>query len=194
MKRIKDYGSYDEYLKHQASKLDEKRRKIKKYDKVYEKQLISRYTGDRAMFDGKSMLCLGARLGGEVRAFLKVGCGHALGVDVNPGDDNEYVVYGDFHNLDFGDSSFNLLFTNCIDHVYDLDKFLEETTRVLSSDGVFIIELIASVPNKFEVIDCSKVEQIVSEIEKYYTVELWKNGITNYPTGKKKGNVYKCTR
>ena len=46
------------------------------------------------------MLCLGARLGTEVRALHNLGY-FAIGIDLNPGVDNPYVLMGDFHKLVF---------------------------------------------------------------------------------------------
>ena len=87
-----------------------------------------------------SALCLGARTGTEVKAFLDVGC-FAIGIDLNPGKDNKYVVTGDFHNLQYPDNSVDIVFTNSLDHVYRIRKFLMEVTRVLIQGGKFIVEL-----------------------------------------------------
>ena len=48
----------------------------------------------------RTVLCLAARIGTEVKAFLDLGC-FAIGIDLNPGTDNRYVVHGDFHDLQF---------------------------------------------------------------------------------------------
>ena len=56
---------------------------------------------------GCSVLCLGARLGGEVRAFTAMGA-LSIGIDLNPGPNNAYVLPGDFHHLQFAQSVFDV--------------------------------------------------------------------------------------
>jgi SAM-dependent methyltransferase len=90
--------------------------------------------------EGQSVLCLGARLGTEVKAFLDHGC-FAVGIDLNPGKSNYYVLRGDFHNLQFADRSVDVVFSNSVDHVFDLEKFVKEVVRVLKSGGLLVIEV-----------------------------------------------------
>ena len=70
--------------------------------------------------------------------------GHlAVGVDLNPGAFNRYVLHGDFHHLVFPDSSFSAVYTNTLDHVFDLPRLVGEITRVLAPGGVLIYETFA---------------------------------------------------
>ncbi len=91
------------------------------------------------------ILCLGARNGGEVMAFRKLGFLNTIGVDLYPIQNvciKEQVVFkGDFHNLDFESNSFNILFSNSIDHIYDPELFLKECDRVLKIGGFCIFYL-----------------------------------------------------
>ena len=135
----KAYPSYDAYLKEQRSKLDNGIPFLDEYDKVYRKQLRGRLE-KLELERGLSVLCLGARIGTEVKAFLDVGC-FAVGIDLNPGKNNSLVVTGDFHKLPYADKSIDCLFTNSLDHVYRPQRFLAEATRVLRECGTFIIEL-----------------------------------------------------
>jgi SAM-dependent methyltransferase len=89
---------------------------------------------------GRSVLCLGAREGAEVRAFLDRGAS-AVGVDLNPGPDNPWVVRGDFHALQFADGSADLVYSNSLDHAFDLERMLAEVKRVLAPEGTFLVEL-----------------------------------------------------
>jgi len=148
----KTYNSYEEYVKHQKSKLDGGIKfDLSKYDAEYGKELKERL--EKIGLEGNNrlcrlsnssralnVLCLGARQGTEVKAFLDIGC-FAVGIDLNPGKDNKYVVTGDFHNLTYGDNSVDIVFTNSLDHVYRPRKFLSEITRVLRQNGTFLIEL-----------------------------------------------------
>ena len=91
-------------------------------------------------FQGRTVLCLGARLGGEVRAFKALGA-LAVGVDVEPGDGNMDVLVGDFEHLAFADASFDFAYSNVLDHVHDLRTFGSEACRVLKPGGMFFAAL-----------------------------------------------------
>ena len=136
----KSYANYDAYLKEQKSKLDGGIPFLKDYDKVYRQQLRERLEKLEIFNRGDSVLCLGARIGTEVKAFLDIGC-FAVGVDLNPGKDNKYVVTGDFHKLPYADGSIDCLFCNSLDHVYRPQQFLTEAARILRRNGCFLLEL-----------------------------------------------------
>lgn len=141
----RQYKSYDEYITHQRSKLGDKLKKEKnyftKYDKLFYTALHSRLgQGDLPSgLLGKSVLCLAARLGTEVRAFLDRGA-FAVGIDLNPGGASKYVLEGDFHQLQFPEESVDVVYTNSLDHLYDKDKLAKEILRVLKKKGFAIIE------------------------------------------------------
>lgn len=140
----KNYRSYDEYLKHQKSKLEE----IKKgrvwwfgdYDNRYREALKARLEEAGMVHRGDTVLCLAARLGTEVRAFIDLGC-FAIGLDLNPGEENKHVVHGDFHHIQYADHSVDVIFCNSLDHAYDLDKLFSEVKRVLAPEGILILEI-----------------------------------------------------
>lgn len=90
---------------------------------------------------GSNVLCLGARQGTEVKAFLDLGC-FAVGIDLCPGKENKFVLFGDFHDLQFPAESADVIFTNSLDHLFDAKKLLDEITRVLKPGGILIIEAI----------------------------------------------------
>jgi SAM-dependent methyltransferase len=89
--------------------------------------------------EGVGVLCLAARLGTEVKAFIDLGA-FAVGIDLNPGKANRYVVVGDFHQLQFANHSVDVVFTNSLDHAFDLDRIVAEVQRVLTPGGHFIVE------------------------------------------------------
>jgi len=117
------YSSYEEYLEHQKQKLEYI--DLEEYDVKYRDVLLERLRKLYFLKPGMTVLCLGARLGTEVKAFLDIGC-FAIGIDLNPGCDNRYIVYGDFHNLQFASSSVDVIFTNALDHVFDMRQMIEE--------------------------------------------------------------------
>ena len=135
----REYVSYEQYLRHQQAKfqyLD-----LTDYDINYRRRLKERLRDLPCIKRGASVLCLGARQGTEVKAFHDLGC-FAVGLDLNPGKANRFVVHGDFHNLQFPAESADVVFTNSLDHAYDPKKLLAEITRVLKRDGVLLIEAI----------------------------------------------------
>jgi len=134
------YHSYPEYVQRQKSKLSDGIAWLKNYDKEYRKSLRESLINQAESWRGLRVLCLGARTGTEVKAFLDLGC-FAIGVDLNPGKDNKYVVTGDFHNLTYADKSIDVVFSNSLDHVYRIRKFLSEAKRVLAPKGLFIVDL-----------------------------------------------------
>jgi SAM-dependent methyltransferase len=144
--KVRRYSSYEEYLTHQRSKLTNKLQKegeayFSEYDQVFYNALHSRLGqgGLLARLQGKSVLCLAARLGTEVRAFLDRGA-FAIGIDLNPGGPSRYVLEGDFHQMQFPDKSVDVIYTNSLDHLYDKDKLAGEIWRVLKKSGIAIIE------------------------------------------------------
>ena len=139
------YDGYDVYLEHQRSKLDfilaRRPKWMKKYEQTLAPALTQRLQALPFELNGKKALCLGARLGAEVRAFLAAGC-FAVGIDLNPGKNNPYVLYGDFHHLPFPDRSADIVYTNAFDHVYKIDEWMAEVRRVLAKDGLLIVEAV----------------------------------------------------
>jgi SAM-dependent methyltransferase len=140
--RRREYGSYEEYKQHQAAKLArlESNKWIIDYEERFEPVLRERLKDDGIDWKGNSVLCLGARRGAEVRAFLSLGC-FSIGVDLNPGDNNEFVLYGDFHKLAFADESVDAVYCNALDHVFDLKRVIGEIDRVVRPRGHVIIEI-----------------------------------------------------
>jgi len=137
----KKYKSYSEYLKHQKSKLATIKEKwLPEYDIKYRVALRKRLEKAKIVKPKMSVLCLAARIGTEVKSFLDLGC-FAVGLDINPGKNNKYVVYGDFHDIQFVDNSVDVIFTNSLDHVFDFDRFIKEIKRVLKPGGFLILEI-----------------------------------------------------
>lgn len=167
----KEYANYEEYLTHQASKLG-----IIKWLKTYHGEFRD-VLKDRArelvgMRPGATVLCLGARTGAECEAFTQLGA-LAIGVDLNTGEKNKWVVTGDFHELQFADGVFDFTYTNALDHAMDLTKLLSEIRRVLKPGGVFNAEIVLGSkdeggrdPGAYESLWWDRVESIIGAVEK----------------------------
>lgn len=130
------YRSYDEYVRHQRSKLSLV--DLREYDKIFRLNLAQRLKP--ADWAGKSVLCLAARIGTEVRAFHDLGA-YAIGIDLEPGNNNSWVLPGDFHNLVFPDDCVDGAYCNSLDHALDLPELLSEVKRVLKRDGVLLLDV-----------------------------------------------------
>lgn len=144
MLKVLHDGNYDAYLRKQKEKLEvylkhpKKREALRQLAERHYKALSERLKNIKTK--GKRTLCLASRIGQEVKAFRDSGA-FAIGIDLNPGPENEYVHYGDFHNIPFPDRSADIIYTNSIDHTFDLNKLIDEICRVIKIKGVFILEI-----------------------------------------------------
>jgi SAM-dependent methyltransferase len=150
----RSYASYDEYVTHQASKLGKIVHRLRETEDEDDAEFRRRFEGCGPLRDARSVLCLGARLGTEVRALHALGH-FAIGIDLNPGEANPYVLTGDFHAIVFPDGSLDAVYTNALDHVFDLDKVVGEVRRLLRPGGVLVVDLVHGyeegyVPGEFE--------------------------------------------
>lgn len=162
------YGSYEEYLQHQASKLDGIEERLRENQDAELVEFTERFRACRSLARARTVLCLGARLGTEVRALLDLGH-FAVGIDLNPGPDNAWVLPGDFHHLVFPDGSVDAVYSNALDHVFDLDRVVGEVSRVLVPGGVFVAEIETGyeeghVPGDFEAIHWRDSDALVARI------------------------------
>lgn len=135
----RSYDSYEDYLEHQKAKLET--HSFGRYDEEFRAALRERLKSLELEWPGRNVLCLGARLGSEVKAFLDLGAS-AVGIDLNPGKENCYVVQGDFHDLQFPANSVDVVYTNSLDHAFDIDRVAQEVGKVLKPDGLFLVEAV----------------------------------------------------
>ena len=135
--RARYYRHYSDYVRHQKAKLRTKN--LDHYDTRFRAALRDRL--ERLDIPrGSSAICLAARIGTEVRAFHDIGC-FAVGIDLNPGKGNPLVLPGDFHNIQFTNSTVDCVYTNSLDHAYDVRRVVEEIARLLKSGGIAIVEV-----------------------------------------------------
>jgi SAM-dependent methyltransferase len=160
------YPSYELYAEHQKAKLSN--RDLTHYGPRLVDALQSRLAAI-GLKPASTVLCLGARSGAECKAFINLGH-FAIGIDLNPGQENRYVVVGDFHELQFADASVDVVYTNALDHAFDLNRILAEVRRVLKPDGRFIADIVnpegRSGPGDFESTWWSSIAALVTEIGK----------------------------
>jgi SAM-dependent methyltransferase len=159
------YASYDVYVAHQASKLAKVMPTLQKTEAEDFADFIERFRNCTALSGSRSVLCLGARLGTEVKALHALGY-FAVGIDLNPGPDNSYVLPGDFHAMVFPDESVDAIYTNALDHVFDLEKVIGEICRLLRPNGLFLADVVEGfeegfTPGAFEAIHWQTAESFV---------------------------------
>lgn len=164
----RNYNSYEEYLEHQRSKLATLN--LEKYDQQFRAALKERLAAKPIEWRGKTTLCLAARVGSEVKAFIDNGC-FAIGIDLNPGQANHYVVHGDFHALQYAPDSIDFVFTNSLDHAFDIKRIAGEVKKVLKPGGKLIIEAMngddeGTEPGFFESFYWATTNDLVSVFEK----------------------------
>ncbi len=161
------YSTYSEYLKHQKSKLDRIEHFLREeYDPKYRAALRNRLKAAGVVKPGMNVLCLAARLGTEVKSFLDMGC-FAVGLDLNPGKENKYVVFGDFHNIQFPDNSVDVIFTNSLDHAYNIEKISKEMKRVLKPNGLVVLDIVrgeeeGQSASYYEAASWNKIDDVLS--------------------------------
>ena len=166
--RVSD-PSYDKYVKTQISKLDDPVHhsnivhddKNKIEPELYTR--FSKYQRDGIIdFVGKRAICVGARLGAEVRAMRRIGA-LAVGVDLNPGLNNPHVLLGDAHSIGFAPGSADLLYSNVLDHILDIDGFIEQVADQLAGGALFLMDLSKKAPDKYATNDFRKKKGDVME-------------------------------
>jgi len=162
---VRQYKDYDQYVAHQQAKL--KIAELSHYDSKFGLALSERLQHYRFLV-GTRVLCLGARMGTEVKAFLDLGC-FAVGIDVNPGEGNRFVVYGDFHKVQYPACSVDVIFTNALDHALYVEQVVSEASRILVKQGRFIVEAVkgseeGEQPGGFESLYWSKVDSLIAII------------------------------
>jgi SAM-dependent methyltransferase len=145
----RDYSSYDEYVSHQTQKYAEML-KIKggftgSEILEYRQRFYRRFRHLPPLLPPSAVVvCAGARQGTEVEVLRECGFVNAYGIDLNPGPDNPLVRKGDFMHMENPDGSVDLIYSNCLDHAYDLAGFFREHARVLKPDGYALYDFVPS--------------------------------------------------
>lgn len=172
----RSYASYEDYVAHQTSKLESIIDRLRETDEAEFQEFCERFGACDALREAQSVLCLAARLGTEVRALHSLGH-FAVGIDLNPGPGNTRVLPGDFHALVFPDACVDAVYTNALDHVYDLDRMIGEVQRVLVPGGCFVAEIDegfeeGGLPGDFEAIHWERAGALIERIAKTGRFEI----------------------
>ncbi|HLB33029.1 MAG: hypothetical protein A3F67_08190 [Verrucomicrobia bacterium RIFCSPHIGHO2_12_FULL_41_10] len=166
----RDYASYEEYLTHQKQKLDEMLKMKGGFSNwdicEYRLKFYARFKHLSGLLPKDAViLCCGARQGTEVEVLHDLGFHHAYGIDLNPGPDNRIVRAGDFMNLQEKSDSVDLLYTNCVDHSFDLEAMMAEHARVLKPDGFLLYDMGTNMEEgaggPFEAVSWDRTENLI---------------------------------
>lgn len=173
------YVSYEEYAAHQREKI--RHLDLGAYGDAFEAELAGRLAAAEVVKAGAGVLCLGARIGSECRSFIGLGA-FAVGIDLNPGPGNRYVVVGDFHDPQFADGSVDIVYTNCLDHSFDLERVMAGVARILKPGGAFVADLMNGSgdgepwsPDGFDCLFWDKAADIIERIRQITGFEAERN-------------------
>ena len=150
-------------------------------DKLIYSEHVTRYIAAKPIIKDKVVLDIASGSGYGTK-ILAESAKFVYGVDVNEVAVNyskknyaskniEYLV-GDGESIPLNDNSVDVVVTfETIEHIKNYKKFLDETYRILKSDGLLVI----STPNDFEFAEGNhfhlhefKYEELVSLLRKYY--------------------------
>jgi SAM-dependent methyltransferase len=126
---------YEDYVVKQGAKarnpamrnrlLKSRPERVQRFQRIFERAKKHLVPG--------AILCLGARTGCEIIGARNAGFKGSQGIDLHPIGD--IAIRGDWHDIPFPDKSFENVFTNSIDHCFDVTKLANEIYRVLKPKG-----------------------------------------------------------
>ena len=174
----RDYASYEQYVRHQSSKLAGIIDRLREKDTANFEEFCERFATCDALVGADNVLCLGARLGTEVRALHSLGH-FAVGIDLAPGPESPRVLHGDFHALVFPDGCVDAVYSNALDHAFDIDRLVREVWRVLRPGGCFVAEIFngfddGMFPSDFEALWWASADVLIARIAKAAGFEIEK--------------------
>lgn len=170
----RDYASYDEYITHQKQKFIE----TLKLQGGFSSLILGRFR--RHFFSvfkhlfpvlpkDAMILCLGARQGTEVEVLRDCGYKNSIGIDLYPGPGNPFVQEGDFMRTNFKDSTFDMVYSNALDHAFNLNDAFLEHARILKPDGYAVYEFKCGVEGgAFEALSWQRDEDLVTVMLKHF--------------------------
>lgn len=132
---------YDTYMYMQGRKFRTKREqtKIAENTEKRKKKFKRVFTEAKPLMNKGNLLCLGARTGDEVDIAKLMGFKPCIGIDLYP--IGKEVIKADWHNMPFDNDVFDNVYTNSIDHCYDVKILAEEIKRVMRPGGKFYFQL-----------------------------------------------------
>ncbi len=165
---VHTYSNYEDYLNTQKEKTTD----LKKFKSWIGTEWNTKLNGFKEVFmrnkvyvaNKKNAICLGSRTGQEVKALIDMGI-QAIGIDLVPFP--PYTIKGDIHNINYPDTTFDLVFTNIFDHALYPAQFCQEIERITQSNGIIIIHLLISDDfDKYAAIQVNNPSSVVALFKK----------------------------
>ena len=114
------------------------------------------------------VLCLGAGVGNEVVMFIEKGY-WSIGIDLAPRF--PHVIAGDFQNIPFRSGVFDVVYSNAVDHVFSLESFAAECSRVLKVGGIALFHLAVGCLGKYESLRVDKTREFIEHFKRFQLLE-----------------------
>lgn len=180
---------YDKYLKLQTGRSQSKWGRSSYFDSVFRQNLTKAM--NKLDVDPKTVICMGCRDGTELFLFHeKYPDAVVYGVDLNENiqtirlkttqyKEHIRIYKRDFNKLDdsWGDT-FDLVFSNSLDHAYDPHKTIDEWYRICRG-FIFVQLAIANQVNQIEhCFEPSDVDKLFP-VDKFGVVRSWQNETLN---------------
>jgi len=135
--------NYKFYLFHQKLKTFFRLQKLKDSYDNHLKKFENEFKNIEYL-EVKKILCIAARLGTEVHALRNLNY-DAIGIDIFVTKNNKYVHYGEFEKIPYENKTFDAIYTNSVDHIFNIKKTVNEIDRVLKKGGYLLINLMKGV-------------------------------------------------
>jgi len=166
MKYVYSNTEYDKYVETQ---------KIKTVDYLNSRKRDRQYNDIKNRFSNRNeyllkyakfgkVLCIGAKTGAEVQAFNELGF-EAIGIDLV--ECKPYVIAMDMMDMKFN-YKFDIIYTNAIDHAFDVVKFIKEIKNNIVELGIVVIDWNHNAKGTigaWEAVNLEDCEEIVSLFE-----------------------------
>lgn len=163
-----DYDSYV-YMQGRKARDPKEYKKILANIKKRKRTFSIIFSNVQHKLNKGSLLCLGARTGEEVEVAKQFGFSPCVGIDLYPlGKD---IIKADWHNMPFDDAFFDNVYTNSIDHCYDVEILALEVKRVLLPEGKFFFQ----VEKKKAVVDLPNPRDFIQQHKNDFL--FWDKGI-----------------
>ena len=104
-----------------------------------------------------------------MQALIDLGYNDPIGTDLV--ESLPLVIEDDVHNMQFESKTFDLIFTNIVDHVLYPKKFINEVERVAKNCLIVFHLTIGKSTDKYGVNEISKIESIIELFKKSKLIE-----------------------
>jgi ubiquinone/menaquinone biosynthesis C-methylase UbiE len=142
LKYLRHYHDYEKYINFQSEKTKNQEKRSKWLNEEWDSKILgfkNEFKKIAPIINKDSrVLCIGARTGQEVVAFREMGAINVIGIDLVP--NIPHVIECDAHSISYDENTFDIVYTNIINHSIDVEKMISEIERVLKVDGFLFLQ------------------------------------------------------